>query len=478
MSVGCSPAAGRPPPVVPTTPALPWESQPAVAHRVDSPVTALVGGTVMTAHGPEFPDGVVVFANGRIEAVGARGSVDVPAGARVVDVTGRFVTPGIIDAHSHMGVYSLPSVAAHADGNEATHPVTAQVRAEDSFWPQDPALSHALASGVTAALVLPGSANLVGGQGVTVKLLPGLSVAEMKFPGAPRTLKMACGENPKRVYGERKRAPSTRMGSVAADRAAFQRALEYRAKFTRWQSSHRRWQTKAAGDAQQSGPPPSMPARDFGLEALLGVLEDRVLLQMHCYRADDMLAMLELAAQFGLSVRAFHHGIEAYKIRDVLAQRGVGIATWADWWGFKMEAYDMVRENLGLLSLAGVPAALHSDSPSLVQRLNQEAAKALAAALKAGLSVDRNAALAWITLNAAWVLGIDSLTGSLEPGKMADVVVWSEDPFSVYSRVEAVYVDGRLQYHRVRRPRRPSDFELGQAQPSAAAARLPRRVAP
>ena len=453
---------------VPGVPALPWESQPAVVTEVESPLTALVGATVMTGAGAEIPDGVVLFQNGRIEAVGARASTALPAGARVIELSGAYVTPGLIDAHSHMGVFGLAGLTGNDDGNEMSRPVTPNMRAADGFWPQDPALPRALAAGVTSVLVLPGSANLIGGQGVTVKLSPGRSVEEMRFPGAPPVLKLACGENPKRVYGERKQAPTTRMGNVAGYREAFQAALDYGAKFTDWQAKQQSWQRKARLEAsRQPGkpplePPPSMPPRDFGLETLLGALQGRVLVQMHCYRADEMLGMLELAREFGFRVRAFHHAVEAYKIRDVLAARGVGVATWADWWGFKLEAYDTIRENLPLLAESGVRATLHSDSASLVQQLNQEAAKGLSAGRRAGVRVDRNTALAWITANAAWMLGIHEQTGSLEPGKMADVVVWSGDPFSVYSRVSAVYVDGLLSYERAQGPVRPSDFELGQ----------------
>jgi imidazolonepropionase-like amidohydrolase len=469
----CAPPKPPAEPVVPTAPRLPWQTEPAVMPEVRTAPIALVGATLMTGTGVELEDGAITFANGRILAVGRRASVTVPEGALVVEAKGRFVTPGLIDAHSHMGVYPVPEVMANADGNEATRPVTANVRAADSFWPQDPALSRALAAGITTILVLPGSANLVGGQGVTIKLHPGRTVADMKFPGAPPTLKMACGENPKRVYGERHMAPSTRMGNVAGYREAFQGALEYGAKFADWQARHQAWQAKKEpGAASPRDPAPAMPDRDFGLETLLGAIQGRVLVEIHCYRADEMLGMLALADEFGLKVRAFHHAVEAYKIRDVLAARSVAVATWADWWGFKLEAYDTVRENLALLTESGVRGVLHSDSSSLVQRLNQEAAKSLSAGKRAGVPIDRGAALRWITANPAWALGVDDQTGSLEPGKMADVVVWSGDPFSVYSQVDRVFVDGEELYDRNSSGRRPSDFEMGQG------AELPHREPP
>jgi imidazolonepropionase-like amidohydrolase len=465
----CAAPQAKSPAAAPPPPALPWVAPAAAPPAVASPTVALVGATLLTGAGSEIADAAIAFRDGRILAVGPRTAVTLPEGAEVIDVAGRFVTPGLIDAHSHIGVYPLPEVAAHADGNEATRPVTANVRAADGFWPQDPALSHALAAGVTTLLVLPGSANLIGGQGVTVKLRQGRSVEEMRFPNAPPTLKMACGENPKRVYGERHTAPSTRMGNVAGYREAFQDALEYRAKFGEWQARHVSWQRKQRVSEAAEEPAPNMPDRDLGLETLLGALEGRVLVEIHCYRADEMLGMLALADEVGLKVRAFHHAVEAYKIRDVLAARGVAVATWADWWGFKLEAYDTIRENLALLSEAGVRGVLHSDSPKLVQRLNQEAAKSWSAGVRAGIPINRETALSWITSNAAWALGVEDQTGSLEAGKMADVVVWSGDPFSVYSRVERVFVDGWGVYERQGDGRRPGDFELGQG------GELPRR---
>ena len=192
------------------------------------------------------------------------------------------------------------------------------------------------------------------------------------------------------------------------------------------------------------------------------MLRGNILIQNHCYRADDMLTMLELAKEFGFSIRSFHHATEAYKIRDRLAEEQVGASTWVDWWGFKMEALDAIPQNLALLTEAGAPAILHTDSGLEIQILNQNAARAMYAGRRAGVEVSRDAALRWITRNAAWALGIDGQTGSLEAGKAADVVIWSGDPFSVYSRVDLVFIDGALVFDRSRAEGNPvSDFELG-----------------
>lgn len=407
-----------------------------------SEATILQGATVLTGTGERVENADVVMDGGKIVAVGS----GLDAGSMtVIDASGMWVTPGVIDVHSHLGNYPSPEVDAHSDGNEATAPNTAEVWTEHSVWPQDPGFVAALAGGVTSLQVLPGSANLFGGRGVTLKNVPGQSVQEMKFPGAPHSLKMACGENPKRVYGNRGTAPSTRMGNVAGYRSAWIAAEDYRDKLA------------AAGKGQGEA-----PMRDLQLETLAGVLDGEILVHNHCYRADEMAVMLDIAKEFGYKITAFHHGVEAYKIADKLRENDTCAAIWADWYGFKMEAFDGIRENAAILDRAGACTIMHSDDVIGIQHLNQESAKVMGAAANVGIDIAPERAVRWFTINAAKSLGIDEVTGSLEPGKMADVTVWSGNPFSVYSRAELVYIDGALVYDRDNPDVNPvTDFTLG-----------------
>ncbi|HEV8400123.1 MAG TPA: amidohydrolase [Gemmatimonadales bacterium] len=415
---------------------------PSTYKRHPNPPVVIRNATIMTATGQEIQGGSIVFRDGRIVSVGT--NVDAPADAVVVDGTGKWVTPGVIDTHSHIGVYAAPGTFAESDGNEATNPVTAEVWAEHSVWPQDPQIPLAIAGGVTTIQALPGSANLIGGRSAILKLIPARSVQEMKFPGAHYGLKMACGENPKRVY--QNRGPSTRMGNMAGYRAAFIQAEQYRRRWDKWNADHQ-------GDP---------PQRDLKLESLAEVLRGNIFVQNHCYRADEMMQMLDLAHEFGFKIRSFHHAVEAYKIADVLAREGVAVSIWADWWGFKEEAMDGIYENAALNQQAGGRPVIHSDDASGIQRLNQEAAKAMYHGRRAGIQVTRDQALRWFTANPAWVLGLDSIIGTLEPGKMADIVVWSGDPLTVYARAMQVYNDGWLVYDRNDPAHQPKmDFTIG-----------------
>jgi len=259
---------------------------------------------------------------------------------KIVDGQGKWVTPGLIDVHSHLGVYASPGVEAHSDGNEATAPSTPQVWAEPSIWPQDPGFEAVLEGGITTLHVLPGSANLFGGRSVTVKNVPSVTYQGMKFPEAPHGLKMACGENPKRVYGNRRVLPSTRMGNVAGWRAQWIEAQEY-------MREQKNYETRRA--AGEKNPMLRPPKRDLRLETLSAVLRGEINVQHHCYRADEMAIVLDMAKEFGYKVTAFHHATEAYKISNLLAENNVCAAVWADWWGFKMESYDAIPENMVLV---------------------------------------------------------------------------------------------------------------------------------
>jgi len=415
-----------------------------------SGATLLQGATVLTGTGDRFDNTDILMRDGRIAAIGS--NLDA-AGASTIDASEMWVTPGIIDVHSHLGVYASPGVAAHSDGNEMSTPNTAEVWAEHAVWPQDPGFVTALAGGVTTMQILPGSGNLIGGRSVTLKNVPGRNVMEMKFPGAPYGLKMACGENPKRFYGEQGLSPMTRMGNVAGYRTAWIQAADYRDKM------------KSAEDGRGEA-----PMRDLRLETLVGVLDGEILVHNHCYRADEMAVMFEIAKEFGYKISTFHHAVEAYKIADLLAANNTCAAVWADWWGFKMEAYDGIRENAALIDRAGACAIIHSDSEIGIQRLNQEAAKVMGAAARVDIDIAPERAIRWLTRNPAIALGILEHTGTLEVGKMADVAVWNGNPFSVYTKVGRVFIDGALIYDRDNPSANPvTDFSLGTAAVSGGA---------
>lgn len=421
---------------------------PSTYKAYPSDTFLIANATVIDGAGGLIENGAVLVEGGKIKAVGT--DVTAPEGAATIDARGKWVTPGIIDNHSHLGAYPSPGVDSHGDGNEISGPVTAEVWVEHSIWPQDPGFTRALAGGITSLQILPGSANLFGGRGVTLKNVPARTMQAMKFPGAPYTLKMACGENPKRVYGYGRGspggAPYTRMGNVAGYRDAWIKAADYKKQMDKFRNG--------GGEA---------PKRDLELETLAGVLDGDILIHMHCYRADEMAIILDLANEFGYKVASFHHAVESYKIADKLAESGACSSMWADWWGFKMEAYDGIRENIPLVHNAGACAIVHSDSEVGIQRLNQEAAKAWADGKRIGIDIPIEVAWQWLSLNPAKSLGIDEDTGSLEPGKMADVVIWSGNPFSSYAKAEKVYVDGALMFDRNDPANQPvMDFELGQ----------------
>ena len=374
--------------------------------------------TVMTASHGTIQHGSVWLHNGKIAGVGA--TVSAPAGATVVDATGKYVTPGIIDPHSHS--------ALGDDVNEATSPVTPSMMMIDAFDNRDKALYLALAGGVTSELLLHGSANMIGGQAVVIKNKFGLSKEEMLFPNAPQSIKFASGENPKRVYGTRNQLPSTRMGNFEVMRQAFEDAKVYRRDWDAYNDK------VAKGDKEARA-----PHRDLKLEALADILRGKLLVQIHCYRADEFLTEEAIAKDYGFKIRAFHHALEMYKVGGKIAADGTAIATFTDWYGGKYEMWDGIPWNAVMSMREGVRVALKSDSNDHIRRLTQEAGKMVH---YGGATEDE--AITMVTLNPAWIMGIDDKTGSLDVGKDGDVVIWNMDPLSTYARAEKVYIDGDL----------------------------------
>ncbi|WP_175405114.1 amidohydrolase [Salinimonas lutimaris] len=421
---------------------------PSTYSPIEGEPTVITNVTIVDGTGQQIDKGMLFFKQGKIVAVGS--TVDYPANATIIDGQGKWVTPGIIDNHSHLGVYPSPSIGSLSDGNEMTKPVTPGVWAEHSVWPQDAGFVKALAGGVTTLQILPGSANLFGGRSVVLKNVPNRTMQDMKFPDAPYGMKMACGENPKRVYGQ-KGGPMTRMGNVRGYRQAWSDAQDYIAKWEKYE------QEISAGKTS------TPPKRDLDLETMAGVLKGDILVHMHCYRADEMVTMMDMMKEFGYQISAFHHAVEAYKIADKLQENNVCSSLWADWWGFKMEAYDGIRENIPMVASAGACAIVHSDSELGIQRLNQEAAKAWSDGNRAGLNFTLAEAWTWLSANPAKSLGIYDKTGSLEAGKNADLVLWNGNPFSTYTKAERVYIDGGLAFNLNDPASWPvSDFEVGQ----------------
>ena len=391
-----------------------------VACAQSSPVTDVVikNASVMTASHGTIEHGSVWIHDGKIAGVAP--SVNAPASATVIDASGKYLTPGLIDPHSHS--------ALGDDVNEATSPVTPALMMVDAFDNTDKALYQALAGGVTTELLLHGSANMIGGQAVVIKNKFGLSRDEMLFPNAPRSIKFASGENPKRVYGGRNELPSTRMGNFEVMRQSFEDAKAYMATWDAYNAKVKKGDKDAVA-----------PKRDLKLDALADVLNGKLYVQIHCYRADEFLTEEAIAKEYGYKIRAFHHALEMYKVGDKIAPTGTAIATFADWWGFKDEAWDAIPWNAVMSMREGVRVALKSDSNDYVRRLNQEAGKMI----HYGGATEEEA-LKMITINPAWIIGVDDRVGSIDTGKDADLVIWDKDPLSSYSRAEKVYIDGDL----------------------------------
>ncbi|PCI54283.1 MAG: amidohydrolase [Alphaproteobacteria bacterium] len=403
--------------------------------------------TILIGNGERIENGSIYLENGKIIALGH--NLDISSDVTIINAKGKWVTPGLIDVHSHLGSYPTPDVASLKDTNETYTYNTAGVRMEDSAITQDAGFHLALAGGVTTLQILPGSHNVFGGLGVVIKNISARTIQEMKFPGAPYSLKMACGENPK--MSRKSKRPITRMGVAYAMREEWIKATDYANEWLHYEK------ISAKGEDIPS------PKRNLAYENLRGVLNGDILVQIHCYRAEEMAVMIAISKEFDYHITAFHHASEAYKIADILTANEICTVLFSDWWGFKMEAYDAIPEAMAFIHDAGGCPVIHSDSTLTGQYLNQKIAAALAAGKHAGLNINRAEAISWATLNAAKVLGLDEQTGSLEPGKNADLVIWSGDPFSVYTKAEKVLIDGAIAFDRFDKNRQPiSDFELGQ----------------
>ena len=392
-------------------------------YREDD-VLAIVGGTVLTMAGETIEDGTVVVRDGRIAAVGRR--VRPPRDAHVIEAAGRYVTPGIIDAHSH--------IATAGGVNEGSLAVTAMVRIEDVVDPTDIGIYRALAGGVTTINVLHGSANPIGGQNQVLKLRWGQDADGLRFEGAPPGIKFALGENPKRSrsFGPGpRRYPATRMGVLDVIRQAFTEAAEYRT------ATERHREAEAAGERSRP------PARDLELEALVEILEGDRLVHAHSYRADEILQLLRLAEEFGFRIATLQHVLEGYRVADEIAAHGAGASTFSDWWAYKVEAFEAIPHNAALMTDRGVLVSINSDDAEEMRHLNHEAAKAVK---WGGLSDEH--ALALVTINPARQLQIDDRVGSIEVGKDADLVVYDGHPLSSYAVVQTTLVDGRVYFDR------------------------------
>ncbi|HEX5081163.1 MAG TPA: amidohydrolase family protein [Blastocatellia bacterium] len=403
----------------------------AVVAQAQSKGEVLIrNGTIMTASHGIIEGGSVLIRDGKIAAVGKNSEVKAGPNAKVIDATGMFVTPGIIDAHSHSALDSI---------NEGSVSVSAMVRMRDVVDNTDISIYRQLAGGTTTIHAMHGSANAIGGQNVILKLKWGKSAEEMIVPDQTQTIKFALGENPKRAGnqsnpfggGRPLRFPATRMGVEFTIREAFQQAREY----------IREWDAYAA--ARERGEDPVPPRKDLKLEAIADILRGKLFVHSHCYRADEILMLMNVANEFGWKVLTFQHVLEGYKVAKEIAAHGAGGSTFSDWWDYKIEAYDAIPGNAAIMHHKGVVTSVNSDSADLARRLYQEAAKTI----KYGGLTDEEA-LQFITLNPAKQIKMDNRIGSIDVGKDGDIAIFNANPFSIYARVEMTLIEGDVYFDR------------------------------
>ena len=393
-------------------------------------VTVIKNATIMTESSKGTIKGSILVRDGKIAEVGE--NVMIPPGATVIDASGQWVIPGIIDCHSH--------IAVDGNMNETSVSVSSMVNIKDVINPEDVAIYRALAGGVTTVNVLHGSANSIGGQTIVIKTRWGKDAQGLIFEGATPGIKFALGENPKRAGNPQAgrggapvplRYPATRMGVEDTIREAFNEAKQYKAEWDAYDA------------AMKAGQHPIPPRKDLRLESLKEVLEGKRFVHAHCYRADEILMLIRIADDYGFKIKTFQHVLEGYKVANEIAAHGAGASTFSDWWGYKMEAIDAIPYNAALMTKKGIVVSLNSDDAELMRRLNTEAAKAM----KYG-GVSREDALAMVTLNPAKQLAIDNRVGSIEPGKDADIVIYDKDPLSTMSKVQKVMIDGNKYFDR------------------------------
>ncbi len=398
-----------------------------IAVRAQSPPETLIrNATVLTITRGTLSNTDVLMRNGKIAGVGK--NLTAAANARIIDGTGKYVMPGIIDCHSHSMLDAI---------NEGTLAVTSMVRTQDMLNPTDVDLYRELAGGVTTLNLLHGSANPIGGLNTVVKIKYGRPASEFIFPGAMPGIKFALGENVKRSStpnqpGVTRRYPNTRMGVEEVIRDAFIRARDYKKTWDEYRAG------VAKGDKSLMA-----PRRDLQLEPLVEILEGKRYVHAHCYIASEILMLISIADEFGFKVRTFQHVLEGYKVAKEIAQHGAGASIFADSWAYKIEAYDAIPYAAAIMTRAGVVVSVNSDSDERARRLNIEAAKAMHWG-----NLTEEQALKLVTINPAIQLGIQDRVGSIEVGKDADLAIWNGHPFSVYSRVDTTFIDGDVFFDR------------------------------